>query len=319
MTVQSFVITVVIPYIMTKYLIAVVGPTAIGKTALSIKIAQHFQTEIISADSRQFYKEMTIGTAVPDPEELAAATHHCIQHISIEDTYSVGHFEREAISLLHTLHQKSSYVTMVGGSGMYVDAVIRGLDQFPEVKPGIREQLNTLFESEGIEALQHLLKEKDPVYYERVDIQNHQRVTRALEVCLSSGKPFSSFLDKPKPKRPFETIKIGLSADREVIYDRINKRVDIMVANGLVEEVQGLLSRKRLNALQTVGYRELFEHFEGKISLEQAIENIKTNTRRFAKRQGTWYRKDEAITWFDYQTPFEEISEFIHKKTSYDE
>jgi len=288
MTVQSFVITVVILYIMTKYLIAVVGPTAIGKTALSIKIAQHFQTEIISADSRQFYKEMT-------------------------------HFEREAISLLQTLHKNNPYATMVGGSGMYVDAVIRGLDQFPEVKSGIREQLNTLFESEGIEALQHLLKEKDPVYYERVDIQNHQRVTRALEVCLSSGKPFSSFLDKPKPKRPFETIKIGLSADREVIYDRINKRVDIMVTNGLVEEVQGLLSRKRLNALQTVGYRELFEHFEGKISLEQAIENIKTNTRRFAKRQGTWYRKDGAITWFDYQTPFEEISEFIHKKTSYDE
>lgn len=318
MTVQSFVITVVILYIMTKYLIAIVGPTAIGKTALSIKIAQHFQTEIISADSRQFYKEMTIGTAVPDPEELAAATHHCIQHISIEDTYSVGHFEREAISLLDTLHQKNPYVTMVGGSGMYVDAVIRGLDQFPEVKPGIREQLNTLFESEGIEALQQLLNEKDPVYYKRVDTQNHQRVTRALEVCLSSGKPFSSFLDKPKPKRPFETIKIGLSADREVIYDRINRRVDIMVANGLVKEVQGLLSRKRLNALQTVGYRELFEHFEGTISLEQAIENIKTNTRRFAKRQLTWYRKDTAITWFDYQTPFKEISEFIHKKTSHD-
>ncbi|MEP0265562.1 tRNA (adenosine(37)-N6)-dimethylallyltransferase MiaA [Dokdonia sp.] len=302
---------------MSKYLIAVVGPTAIGKTALSIKIAQHFQTEIISADSRQFYKEMAIGTAVPDSDELAAAKHHCIQHISIEDTYSVGHFEREALHLLDILHKKNPYVTMVGGSGMYVDAVINGLDYFPEIQPGIREQLTTLYKEQGIEALQTLLKEKDPVYYNRVDIQNHQRVSRALEVSLSVDAPFSSFLDKPKPIRPFQTIKIGLSADREVIYDRINKRVDIMIANGLVEEVQGLLSRKRLNALQTVGYRELFEHFEGKISLEKAIENIKTNTRRFSKRQGTWYRKDETITWFDYQTSFEEIASFIAKKTSH--
>lgn len=313
MMMQNFVITVVTPCTMTNYLFAIVGPTAIGKTALSIKVAQHFQTEIISADSRQFYKEMKIGTAVPDPDELATVKHHCIQHISIEDTYSVGHFEREAIQLIETLHQKHPYVTLVGGSGMYVDAVIRGLDYFPDVTPGVREDLNTLYTTKGIEALQALLKEKDPVYYDRVDIQNHQRVTRSLEVCLSSGKPFSSFLDKPKPKRPFETIKIGLSADREIIYDRINKRVDIMIEHGLVEEVHGLLSRKRLNALQTVGYRELFEYFEGTISLEQAIENIKTNTRRFAKRQLTWYRKDPSITWFDYQTPFEEIAEFLDK------
>ncbi len=313
----NFATTVAIPYTMTKYLFAVVGPTAIGKTALSIKIAQHFQTEIISADSRQFYKEMMIGTAVPDPDELDAAIHHCIQHISIEDTYSVGHFEREAITLLETLHQKHPYVTMVGGSGMYVDAVINGLDYFPDVTSGIREQLNELYTTKGIEALQELLKEKDPVYYERVDIQNHQRVTRALEVCLSSGVPFSSFLDKPKPKRPFETIKIGLSADRAVIYDRINRRVDLMIENGLVKEVEGLLSRKRLNALQTVGYRELFEYFEGTISLEQAIENIKTSTRRFSKRQLTWYRKDTSITWFDYKTPFKEIADFINKKTSH--
>ncbi len=315
MIMQNFAIAVVIPYTMSKYLIAVVGPTAIGKTALSIKIAQHFQTEIISADSRQFYKEMAIGTAVPDPDELSAATHHCIQHISIEDTYSVGHFEREAIQLIDTLHKDNPYVTMVGGSGMYVDAVIKGLDYFPEVVSGIREQLSTLHKEQGVEALQALLKEKDPVYYERVDIHNHQRVSRALEVTLSANAPFSSFLDKPKPIRPFNTIKIGLSADREIIYDRINRRVDIMVANGLIDEVKSLLSRKHLNALQTVGYRELFEHFEGKISLEQAIENIKTNTRRFAKRQGTWYRKDETITWFDYQTPFEEIADFITKKT----
>ena len=301
---------------MSKQLIAVVGPTAIGKTALSIKIANHFQTEIISADSRQFFKEMRIGTAVPEPIELQAAQHHCIQHISIDDPYSVGHFEREALQLLDSLFKIHDQVVMVGGSGMYVDAVINGLDVFPDVLPGTREQLQNLFESEGIEALQELLKEKDPVYYEQVDLSNQQRVMRALEVCLSAKLPFSSFRNQPKAKRPFDTIKIGLQADRTIMYDRINKRVDLMIEGGLVEEARSLLSRKRTNALQTVGYRELFEHFEGKVSLEQAIENIKTNTRRFAKRQLTWYRKDDSINWFDYETDFKEIAAFITKKTS---
>lgn len=301
---------------MTKHLITIVGPTAIGKTALSIKIASHFKTDILSADSRQFYKEMYIGTAVPTPSELAAATHHFIQHISIEDNYSVGHFERQAITLLDTLFKTNNEVTMVGGSGMYVDAVIKGLDHFPDTKKGIREELIQLYEKKGIIALQELLKVKDPIYYDRVDIYNQQRVMRALEVCLSANKPFSSFLDQPKPDRVFKTLKIGLSADRFIIYDRINRRVDLMIEQGLVEEVYSLLSRKQLNALQTVGYRELFEHFEGKISLSEAIENIKTNTRRFAKRQLTWYRKDTSIEWFDYETPFEEIAQFIHKKTS---
>jgi tRNA dimethylallyltransferase len=301
---------------MPKQLIAVVGPTAIGKTALSIKIANHFQTEIISADSRQFFKEMRIGTAVPEPEELQAAQHHCIQHISIDDPYSVGHFEREALQLLGSLFKIHDQVVMVGGSGMYVDAVIKGLDVFPDVLPGTREQLQNLFESEGIEALQALLKEKDPVYYEQVDLSNQQRMMRALEVCLSAKLPFSSFRNQPKAKRPFDTIKIGLQADRTIMYDRINKRVDLMIEGGLVEEARSLLSRKRTNALQTVGYRELFEHFEGKVSLEQAIENIKTNTRRFAKRQLTWYRKDDSINWFDYETDFKEIAAFITKKTS---
>ncbi len=300
---------------MTKYLITIVGPTAIGKTALSIKIATHFKTDIISADSRQFYKEMYLGTAVPTPSELAAAKHHFIQHISIEDNYSVGHFEREAIALLDTLFKTDNRVTMVGGSGMYVDAVINGLDQFPDTKKGIREELILLYQEKGIIALQELLKKKDPIYYDRVDIHNQQRVMRALEVCLSVNKPFSSFLNQSKPDRTFETLKIGLSTDRTIMYDRINRRVDLMVEQGLVEEVYRLLSRKQLNALQTVGYRELFEHFEGKVSLSQAIENIKTNTRRFAKRQLTWYRKDTSIEWFDYETPFEEIAQFIHKKT----
>lgn len=303
-------------YTMNKQLIAVVGPTAIGKTALSIKIANYFQTEIISADSRQFYKEMCIGTAVPEAEELAAAPHHCIQHISIDNTYSVGHFEREALQRLDHLFESHQRVVLVGGSGMYVDAVINGLDIFPEVLPGTREKLQLLFESEGIQALQSLLKVEDPVYYEQVDLSNQQRIMRALEVCLSAKLPFSSFRNQPKAKRPFDTLKIGLKAERSIMYDRINRRVDLMIESGLVEEARNLLSRKHTNALQTVGYRELFEHFEGKVSLEKAIENIKTNTRRFAKRQLTWYRKDDRIVWFDYQTEPSEILEYITKKTS---
>lgn len=301
---------------MTKHLIAIVGPTGIGKTALSIKIAQHYNTEIISADSRQFFKEMYIGTAVPDPEELGAAPHHFIQHLSVDDPYSVGAFEKDAIAKISNLHNDHTILVMVGGSGMYVDAVINGLDEFPKVKDGVRQQLKTLHEDQGIGALQDLLKTQDPDYYKEVDIQNAQRVIRALEVCLSSGASFSSFRNKPRPTRDFQTIKIGLKADREVMYDRINRRVDLMIENGLVEEVRGLLSRKHKNALITVGYRELFEYFEGSVTLKRAIENIKTNTRRFAKRQMTWYRKDETITWFDYQTSFDQIETFINEKTS---
>lgn len=313
---HNIAISAVILYLMSKYLIAIVGPTAIGKTSLSIKVANQLQTEILSADSRQFFKEMEIGTAVPDAHELAAAPHHFIQHISVEDDYSVGHFEKEAITLMQDLFQQYDELIMVGGSGMYVDAVINGLDEFPDVKAGVREELQLLFKTDGIEALQQLLKNEDPQYYKQVDIFNHQRVIRALEVCLSAGEPFSSFRDKPRPERDFKTIKIGLKAPREVMYDRINKRVNLMVENGLVEEARGLLSRKRLNALNTVGYKELFTHFEGELTLEEAIEKIKVNTRRFAKRQLTWYRKDDSIVWFDYETPFSEIANFIHKKTS---
>lgn len=302
---------------MTKHLITIVGPTAIGKTALSIKIAQHFNTEILSADSRQFFKEMYLGTAVPDPDELAAASHHFIQHLSIEDDYSVGHFEKDAIAKITELHKIYDTIVMVGGSGMYVDAVINGLDDFPDVKEGVRAQLKLKHENEGIIALQELLKEKDPIYFDQVDINNTQRVIRALEVCLSSEKPFSSFRNQPRPKRNFEVIKIGLQADRSIMYDRINRRVDIMISKGLVEEVQGLLSRKHKNALITVGYREIFKYLEGNVSLERAIENIKTNTRRFAKRQMTWYRKDDSIVWFDYETPLGEIIAFLNRKTRY--
>jgi tRNA dimethylallyltransferase len=298
---------------MNKTLITVVGPTAIGKTSLSLELAQHYNTEILSADSRQFFKEMEIGTAVPTQEELAAAPHHFIQHISIEDTYSVGHYERDALKLLDELFKKHDVLILVGGSGLYVDAVLNGLDQFPEVTTGTREKLEELLKTKGTAELQRLLQEKDPIYFQEVDIQNTQRVMRALEVCISSGKSFSSFRNQPKKPRDFHSIKIGLTADRDTIYDRINRRVDIMMNEGLLEEVKGLLSRKRLNALQTVGYRELFEYLEGDITLENAIENIKTNTRRFAKRQLTWYRKDPKVHWFDYQTPLVDILDYITK------
>ncbi len=300
---------------MNKTLITVVGPTAIGKTALSIKLAQHYQTEIISADSRQFFKEMRIGTAVPDPEELKSAPHHFIQHISIKDTYSIGHYEREALQVIRTLFKKYNTLILVGGSGMYVDALLNGLDYFPEVLPGTRDQLQEILSTQGEIVLQEMLKEKDPLYASQVDIHNTQRVMRALEVCISSGKPFSSFRNQPKKPREFNTIKVGLHADREVIYNRINRRVDLMMEAGLLEEVEGLLSQKRLNALQTVGYRELFEFLEGEVSLEKAIENIKTNTRRFAKRQLTWYRKDQTIKWFDYEIQTEEVVKYINKNT----
>lgn len=308
------VIAVVIAYIMTKLLTTIVGPTAIGKTALSIKLAQHFNTEILSADSRQFFKEMRIGTAVPSLEELQAAKHHFIQHISIKDTYSIGHYEREALKKISQLFTSYKTLILVGGSGMYVDGLLNGLDHFPEVAQGMREELQELQQKEGDKALQELLKEHDPDYYKEVDIHNTQRVMRALEVSLSSGKPFSSFRNQPKAPRDFKFIKIGLTADREVIYDRINKRVDLMIQEGLLKEVRVLYSQKHLNALQTVGYRELFEHLDGKVSLERAIENIKTNTRRFAKRQLTWYRKDPDIIWYDWQTPTAQIIEDITKK-----
>ncbi len=294
-----------------KFLICIVGPTAIGKTALSIKIANHFSTEIISADSRQFYKEMNIGTAVPSSEELAAAPHHFIQNRSIFENYSVGDFERDAINLLDSLFEKHNVLVMVGGSGLYVDAVVKGLDKFPEVSSEIKEILKQEYNEFGIEPLQKELKEKDPKYYSKVDLQNHHRVIRALGVCRAQELPYSSFLKAESTQRNFKTIFIGLTAEREFVYNRINQRVDIMIEEGLIEEAKLLHQHKSLNALQTVGYKELFRYFEGDYSKEQALEEIKKNTRRFAKRQGTWFRKNEAINWFDYQTPIPTVINLI--------
>lgn len=297
-------------------LICVVGPTAIGKTSLAISIAKAFSTEIISADSRQFYKEMSVGTAVPSDEELAQVPHHFIQTKSIYDNYSVGEFEREALKILEELFLKHQFVVMVGGSGLYVDAIVNGLDNFPDVPLEIRTQLNKEFEKNGLTPLQQELKETDPEYFEQVDIQNHHRLIRALEVIRATKKPFSSFINKERVKRPFNTIYIGLTAEREVVYNRINERVDIMMNSGLLEEARALYAQKELNALQTVGYKELFKHFDGNISLEEAIEEIKKNTRRFAKRQGTWFRKNEDINWFDYQVQASEIISHIKTKNA---
>ena len=298
-----------------KYLITIVGPTAIGKTALSIALAQHLNCDIISCDSRQFFKEMRIGTAVPTTEELAEAQHHFIQNKSIFENYTVGDFEKEAIAKLDELFLSNDYAVMVGGSGLYVDAVLKGFDDFPEIDPSVREEVTSNYEKSGIEYLQTELEKRDPNYFEVVAKENPQRMMRALEVCIGSGKPYSSFLNQKKNTRNFTPILIGLEAERSLIYDRINQRVDIMINEGLLVEAKELLPHKELNALQTVGYRELFSYFEGEISLEFAIEEIKKNTRRFAKRQLTWFKRNENTKWFDYLTDRKKIIEFIKLKT----
>ncbi len=297
-----------------NFLITVVGPTAIGKTALSNQLATHFKSDIISCDSRQFFKEMKIGTAVPEKAELAAATHHFIQNKSIFEAYNVGQFERDALKKLAALFQENSVQIMVGGSGLYVDAVLNGLDAFPRVAPSIREKLNLELESKGLESLQNRLKEMDIETYKNIAIDNPQRVIRALEVCIGSGTPYSTFKNKPKAPRNFTSIKIGLEAERPSIYDRINLRVDRMLENGLLEEAKALHEYKQLNALQTVGYRELFSFFEGEVTQEFAVSEIKKNTRRFAKRQLTWFKRDKETLWFDSLTDIEKIITDISEK-----
>ncbi len=298
---------------MTNYLITIIGPTAIGKTALSIKLAQHFNCDIISCDSRQFFKEMEIGTAVPSKEELEAAKHHFIQNKSIFEKYSVGDFETEALQKLDELFKTNNIQVMVGGSGLYVNAVLEGFDEFPDIDASVREKINKKYDELGIDFLQTELKKLDAEYYQKLEkenpqtLVNPQRMKRFVEVCLGTGKPYSSFLAKRSVKRNFLPIIIGLQADREIMYDRINQRVDIMVKNGLLEEVKKLYPHKELNALQTVGYRELFDYFDNKTSLEFAIEEIKKNTRRFAKRQITWFKRTENVHWFDYKTDVSEI------------
>ena len=301
-----------------KYLITIVGPTAIGKTSLSIALAQHFGCEIISCDSRQFFKEMSIGTAVPNKEELSSASHHFIHNKSIFENYTVGDFEKEAISKLDELYKTSDFAILVGGSGLYVDAILKGFDAFPEIENSVREQVNADYEKLGITYLQQKLQELDSDYFDTITIenpqtlQNPQRMMRFVEVCIGSGKPYSSFMNKEKNTRNFTPIVIGLEAERTVIYERINQRVEIMINEGLLAEAEKVYPNKNLNALQTVGYRELFSYFNNEITLESAIEEIKKNTRRFAKRQLTWFKRNEATKWFDYSTDLKKILEFIN-------
>lgn len=300
-----------------KKLITIIGPTAIGKTALSIKLANHFNCEIISCDSRQFFKEMEIGTAVPSKEELASAPHHFIQNKSIFENYTVGDFEREAISKLDELFETNDYAILVGGSGLYVNAILKGFDTFPEVDASVRSEIISSYEQFGIAYLQNKLKELDPNYFDTISnenpqtLQNPQRLMRFVEVCIGSGKPYSSFLNQRQNVRNFTSIIIGLEAERQEMYDRINLRVDLMMQNGLLEEARNLYSNRNLNALQTVGYRELFSYFDGEFTLDFAIEEIKKNTRRFAKRQLTWFKRAENARWFDYKTDNSEIIEHI--------
>lgn len=302
----------------SKTLISIVGPTAIGKTSLSIKLANHFDTEIISADSRQFFKEMQIGTAVPTISELKSATHHFIQHKSVTDTYSVGDFEKEALLCLEKLFKTKNILIMVGGSGLYVDAVTKGLDSFPEIDSSIRISLNQELQENGMQSLQEQLKQLDPIYYEKVDLDNPHRLIRALEVCIGSGLPYSSFIGQPKPPRPFQTITVGITADREIIYNRINQRVDIMMQEGLLDEVKHVYKFKNLNALQTVGYKELIKHLDGEWDLDFSVSEIKKNTRRFAKRQQTWFKKNQDTVWVNHDAVYLDIIEAIENKLNND-
>ncbi len=294
---------------MKNFLIVLLGPTGVGKTDISINLATHLHCEIISSDSRQFYKEMTIGTAVPDKVQLEKVKHHFIRFISVLDYYSSSLFERDVLNLLPQLFEKNKVTIMSGGSGMYIDAVCSGIDDIPDIDHAVREKFQKRYSEEGIEGLRMALKLLDPEHYAIVDLKNYKRIIRALEICESTGKPYSSFLKKQKKIREFGIIKIGLIRPRDELYTRINKRVDEMIETGLEEEVNSLYNFRNLNALKCVGYRELFDVTDGKITRDKAIELIKRNTRRYAKRQLTWWAKDNDIRWFQPEQ-MEEIIEY---------
>ncbi len=281
-----------------KHLIVIVGPTAVGKTALCVDLAKYLGTEIVSADSRQFYKEMTIGTAKPIEVEMGDIPHHLIDNLSIKTSYNVGKYEQDALSIIDDIFGDKDIAILTGGSGLYIDAVCKGIDQMPEIPAGIREKLNELYEKKGIDYLANKLKAVDNAYYHQVDLKNPQRVIRALEVCETTGKPYSEFRKSTQAVRPFNMIKIGLERDREELYARIDKRMDVMIDEGLFEEAESLYSYRSHNALQTVGYKEVFDFMDGMYNREEAIRLLKRNSRRYAKRQMTWFRRDEEIKWF---------------------
>ena len=295
-----------------KRIIAIVGPTASGKTALAIALASALDAEIISADSRQFYKEMTVGTAVPHPEELAAATHHFIQHKSIFEDYNVGNYEQDFLRLSDRIFQKYDTAILVGGSGLYIDAACKGLDDLPPRNDSIRKRLENNLNTEGIISLQRELQQLDATYYQKIDRQNPHRLIRSIEILLQSGgKKMAALQQNTDKKRKFETLYIGLNTDRARLYDRINRRVDIMMKKGLQDEAVKLYQFRQLNPLKTVGYKELFQYFDGDWDLEFAVPEIKKNTRRFAKRQLTWFRKNKDIHWFDIDYDLKEVMKII--------
>ncbi len=283
---------------MKKVLLVLAGPTAVGKTACGIEIARHFGTEIISADSRQVYRETTIGTAVPTPDELSRVRHHFIQVVSVREPYNASMYEFQVLEKTAELFRKHDLLLMVGGSGLYIDAVCHGIDDLPPVDPILRKQLLLRFESEGLEALTRELKDLDPVSYREVDLENHMRVLKALEVSMQTGRPYSSFLTASKKERPFHILRIALDMERELLYDRINRRVGSMMEAGLLDEVEQLEPLRGYTAMKTVGYRELFSYLDGDLSLDEAVDRIRRNTRKFARKQLTWFRKENRYEWF---------------------
>ena len=299
---------------LAKFLIVLLGPTGVGKTSASLSISKHFDAPIVSADSRQFFHEMRIGTAAPTLEQLTVAPHHLVGHKSITERYSCGMFETEALKVLNNIYQSHSMSMLVGGSMLYLDAVCNGIDDFPTPDPELRKSLENQLKTEGIESLRAQLKLLDPEHYDRVDLKNSQRILKAIEVCLQTGRPYSSFRTNPQKERPFKTIKVGLNLPREILYERINARVDQMIEEGLVSEAKSLYPLRHHNALKTVGYREIFDYIDGKISLEKAIELIKRNSRHYAKRQLTWWAKDNEIEWFS-PNEIEEILAYIESET----
>ncbi|WP_372751699.1 tRNA (adenosine(37)-N6)-dimethylallyltransferase MiaA [Labilibaculum sp.] len=298
---------------MSKTLIVILGPTGVGKTDISINIAKHFNTVISSSDSRQVYREMSIGTAVPEKEQLEAVQHHFIHTHSIHDYFSSWECEQQTLELLSNLYKEKDEVLLVGGSMMYIDAICNGIDEIPTIDPELRDQTFKRYEKEGLEAMQMELKQLDPVFYNQVDLKNAKRVIHAVEVCLMTGKAYSELRTNSRKKRDFKIVKIGLNRDRSELYERINHRVDVMMEEGLEKEAKALFKYREYNSLNTVGYKELFEYFAGEIDLEKAVELIKRNSRRYAKRQLSWFRRDAEIEWF-HPDQEEEVIHYIENR-----
>lgn len=298
---------------MEKALIVLLGPTGVGKTDLSIRIATHFHTSIVSCDSRQIYREMKIGTAVPSEQQLAAVPHYFIRLLSIQDYYNSWQFEQQALERIHALHREKDVVVMAGGSMMYIDAVCKGIDDIPTIPPALRQRLMKQYETEGLDVIRQQLKQLDPVFYEQVDLQNAKRVLHAVEVCLTAGVPYSSLRTNVARNRRFRMLKIGLTREKEELYERINRRVDAMIEEGLEEEARMLYPFRHLNSLNTVGYKEWFDYFDGKTDREEAIRLIKRNSRRYAKKQMSWFRRDSEIQWFSPEEE-QEILLYINER-----